>query len=191
MTTHVPAIDIRRWHREGLLRVGVPFSRVLHYPGGSRALIQVKPFPDRLVIAYGPSGTGNEALAREEGVPVVWTRCQFGGNRPWFRCPRPTCGRRAAVLYDNHGLACRRCHGLIYPSQRESVTTRALRKADRIRERLGWEPWEFSATGRRPKGMHLRTFRRLQVLRARLMIQALGGAKQRLRSISLSLDGRK
>jgi hypothetical protein len=38
--------------------------------------------------------------------------------------------------------------------------------------------------------MHERTFRHLRGLRARLMIQALGGVKQRLNSISRLLDGR-
>src|SRR5690242_1091836 len=51
-------------------------------------------------------------------VPILWTRCKFGGGRPWFQCP---CGRRVAKLY--WGLStiyrCRHCKEAIYASQRK------------------------------------------------------------------------
>lgn len=40
---------------------------------------------------------------------------------------------------------------------------RANRKADRIREKLGWEPGDLNGDGVKPKGMHWRTFERLKV----------------------------
>lgn len=92
-------------------------------------------------------------------VPLGWTSCHFGGQRPWFIC---WCGRRAAVLYfGNKYFRCRKCLGLIHASVNESKPDRAYRKMLKIRRRLGctdniMEPILF-----KPKGMHYKTFRRL------------------------------
>ena len=38
-------------------------------------------------------------------IPIQWTRCTFGGMRPWFTC---LCGRRVGKLYHYlGGLGCR------------------------------------------------------------------------------------
>src|SRR6478609_5352946 len=38
---------------------------------------------------------------------IQWTRCNFGGRRPWFICQ---CGKRVAKLYDTSSIvACRHC----------------------------------------------------------------------------------
>jgi hypothetical protein len=47
------------------------------------------------------------------------------------------CGRRVAILYGRKIFACRHCYGLAYPSQGESVSDRADRRAWAIRERCG------------------------------------------------------
>lgn len=59
-------------------------------------------------------------------------------------------------------FACRQCHRLAYRSQREADDDRAIRRADTIRRRLGWEPGILNGNGLKPKGMHWRTFERLQ-----------------------------
>lgn len=41
-------------------------------------------------------------------------------------------------------------------------SNRATRRADRLRERLGWEPGILNGTGDKPKGMHWRTSERLK-----------------------------
>lgn len=191
LTPTFRSIDIRRWQREGLLRPGFSFTRVWHRHGEPVAQIRVRLLGDRLQVVYMALPHAGHTSAQECIIPMTRTTCHMGGARSWFLCPQPGCGRRVAVLYEREGFACRQCLDLAYPSQRESAAGRALLKAERVRQRLGWEPWECSATGRRPKGMHERTFCRLRALRACLMIQALGGAKQRLDSISRSLDGRK
>ncbi|SDY53906.1 hypothetical protein SAMN05444340_11022 [Citreimonas salinaria] len=94
-------------------------------------------------------------------VTLDTTRCNLGGARRWFLCPARGCGRRVAVLYGGKVFACRHCYGLAYPSQSESASDRAARRADRIRERLGWEPGILNGYGGKPKGMHWRTFERL------------------------------
>jgi hypothetical protein len=67
-----------------------------------------------------------------------------------------------AILYGGVIFACRHCYSLAYASQRENPGNRAVRRADRIRERLGWEPGILNSNGSKPKGMHWRTFERLK-----------------------------
>lgn len=60
-------------------------------------------------------------------VSLTTTQQGHGGLRRWFSCP--DCGRRCAVVYLRGGiLACRKCHGLVYASQRESHGSRKLWK---------------------------------------------------------------
>jgi hypothetical protein len=66
-----------------------------------------------------------------------------------------------AILYGGRILACRHCYDLVYASSREDVGDRAARKADRLRERLGWEPGILNGDGDKPKWMRWRTFERL------------------------------
>jgi hypothetical protein len=77
----------------------------------------------------------NGSKSVEQRVPLVWTRCHFGGQRPWFRCSasiagRP-CGIRAAELYlrDDSIFACRQCCGLAYATQLEIPRRRGLSRA--------------------------------------------------------------
>ncbi len=100
----------------------------------------------------------------DQVVPLVWTACQYGGERPWYRCP--ACDRRVSALYlppDADRFACRHCHDLAYPSQRMSENDRLLERSRAIQRRLGGDParllpWHVPPP---PKGMHLRTDARL------------------------------
>jgi hypothetical protein len=45
-----------------------------------------------------------------QGIQVSWTRCHFGGVRPWLHCPH--CERRVARLLKGlGGYFCRACLG--------------------------------------------------------------------------------
>lgn len=94
-------------------------------------------------------------------VSLDWTPCNFGGKRPWFRCPRQECNRRVSSLYGGAEFACRYCHRLAYESQRENVSDRQARRADRIRKRLRWEVGIMNPERGRPRGMHWKTYERL------------------------------
>ena len=70
-----------------------------------------------------------------QAVRLERTPCRFGGDRPWFCCPR--CERRVALLYLRGGaFRCRHCHGLAYASTRQGANRRLLGKADRLRRGL-------------------------------------------------------
>ncbi|MDP9357618.1 MAG: hypothetical protein M3R02_20495 [Chloroflexota bacterium] len=74
-----------------------------------------------------------------QAIRIERTSCHFGGSRPRFACP--LCFHRVAVLYLFDGaLRCRACHGLAYASTREDRPQRVLRKANRLRTKLGGEP---------------------------------------------------
>ena len=98
-------------------------------------------------------------------VQTLWldrTPCHFGRDRAWFL--RPRCNRRVAVLC---GLSthfwCRHCYQLPYDSQRESYSARMIRKARKLRARLGADENLTEPVWVKPKGMHWRTFERLCV----------------------------
>jgi hypothetical protein len=88
-----------------------------------------------------------------------------------------------ATLYGGRVFACRKCHRLAYPSQREDASDRAGRRADKIRDRLGWDAGILNGPGSKPKGMHWRTFERLVQEHDRWSDKSLGLMLQRFSSL--------
>ncbi len=96
---------------------------------------------------------------RGAGVLGEWTVCNIGGERPWFVCPRATFRRRVAILYGRGKyFLCRHCYDLSYQSQRKDKKDRALRRAQKIRQRLGGSANMLEPLPERPKGMHHDTY---------------------------------
>ena len=122
-------------------------------------------------------------------VTLEWTPCNLGGRRLWFRCPARGCGRRVAILFGGSVFACRHCHKLAYASQRERGDYRDTRRADRIREKLQWEPGILNGDGYKPKGMHWRTYERLVVQHDAHVEESLAGMARRLGLVGRGLDG--
>ena len=85
-----------------------------------------------------------------------------------------------ALLYSGSIFACRHCHQLAYPCQSEAGYDRATRRADRIRDRLGWEPGILNWSGGKPKGMHWNTYKRLKAEHDALVAQSLAGISAKL-----------
>ena len=150
-------LDVRWLHRHHYLEDGA--SGTLTWSGGGS--IRIACDGDNVMLTYRTSSHDGESHSMAYPVPLTWTGCTLGGRRPWFRCPAKDCGRRVAVLYGGRAFACRACHGVVYPSQREDFLTRAIHRADRIRARLKWRPGIAFVPGERPKGMHHRTYVRL------------------------------
>jgi hypothetical protein len=157
------SLDIRRLHREGLLKSGHRFSWCWRRAEQKVASIKVLVYQDYVVLSYrhrsGPGGEWEEVM---EPIALQWTPCNFGGERPWFICPGVACGRRVAILYrQGKYFLCRHCYDLRYESQREDKMDRALRRAQKIRQRLGGSANTMEPFPKRPKGMHHDTYRRL------------------------------
>jgi hypothetical protein len=92
---------------------------------------------DRVILASRPQSAGEDWKDESYPVGLDGTRCAFGGERAWFRCPASGCGRRVAIPYGGGICACRHRYQLAYPSQRERAYDRASRRAKTIQERLG------------------------------------------------------
>ena len=137
------SVDVRYLYREGLLASGrwftLRWSRAGSETGSIRGAVIEEGKPERVVLTYrhrrGPGGEWEDV---REPVPLTWTGCNFGGERPWFVRPGAGCGRRVALLYrPGRYFLCRHCYDLTYESQRENAMYRALHKAQAIRDRLG------------------------------------------------------
>jgi len=77
----------------------------------------------------------------DDKIYLTASRPWFGGQRWWFVCP--TENRRVRKLYLPPGarrFRSRRAYRLAYASQRETVHDRAMRRADKLRRRLGDDP---------------------------------------------------
>ena len=87
---------------------------------------------------------------------------------------------RPPLAADGRFFACRHCHNLAYRSQREVDDDRAARRANTIRRRLGWDPGILNVDGWKPKGMHWRTFERLQARHEAFVRVSLAGMARKL-----------
>ena len=163
----VRSLDNNRLNRAGCLRPeywgGWQWSR----DGERVADIRLRAEAQRLILSYRIRRNGGEWQDVEQSTPVVWFPCRFGGNRPYFVCPGivngVACRRQVSKLY-GAGLyfLCRHCYRLAYVSQREDGFDRPLNRANKVRMRLGGQPGMASPFPKKPKGMHRRTYDRLQ-----------------------------
>ena len=155
-------LDVGDFHRKGLLK---PFySGTSRWWRGERQRGSISWWTlteddqvTALTLAYTVAG---ESVSYQ--VPLTWTPCHYGGQRPWFRCPEKRCDRRVAVLYGGKYFLCRHCHNLAYESTRENEASRYLRKAQTIRMKLGGSASIYECFPKKPKGMRWRTYDRLR-----------------------------
>jgi hypothetical protein len=186
------SIDVRYLHREGLLKAGgwfsLRWSRGEHETGSIGGSVEghLRLRPERVILRYRHrSGPGGEWEDVQEPVPLTWTACNFGGERPWFICPGAGCGRRVAVLYGpGKYFLCRHCYDLRYESQREDKTQRALRRAQKIRKHLGGSANMMEPFPEKPKGMHLETYMQLFWEHHEAEMEQLAGMREWLEAIS-------
>ncbi|SEP10096.1 hypothetical protein SAMN02799625_04679 [Methylobacterium sp. UNC300MFChir4.1] len=143
----LPEVDVRTLKRSGSLRPGTSAVLTKRYAGQivCEVTATMQADCDEVLISFGD---------RMAFVGLVYTPQRLGGRRAWFLCP--CCKRRAAILYP---FVCRRCSGITYPSQREAPHHRAIRKAQKLRIRLGGSGNMMEPLPPRPWGMWDRTYR--------------------------------
>jgi hypothetical protein len=100
---------------------------------------------------------------------------------PWLWAAHSDPARRRHLAY-------RHCYRLVYRNQREPRDDRAARKADRIRDKLGWEPGILNGNGLKPKGMHWNTFEQLTAQHDAFVKISLAGIGAKLNLLGESLD---
>ena len=176
----VRSIDVNQLARAGCLRAGWTGRWQWACDSEQAASIGLRAAHDRLHLSYAVNvgnGQWEEVLA---GVRIVRATCRFGGTRAYFICPglmaRACCGRRAVKLYAaGRYFLCRHCYGLAYPSQSEGVLDRALRRANKIKVRLGGEAGMTAPFPAKPMRMWSRTYERLcdQALAAEAIVDEI------------------
>ena len=189
-TSDYRALDVRRLQRDGLLAPGRSFGWNWTRDGETVASIQVRAETDRIILNYRHKRGGSDWQPMNYPVWLAWTDCTLGGQRAWLLCPARGCGRRVALLYiGGSGIfACRHCYRLAYECQRDTDDDRAMRRADRIRERLGWEAGILNGEGDKPKGMHWRTFERLHAEHNDFVNTSLVGMMRKFGRLGVGLD---
>lgn len=156
------AIDLAWLRRKGCLHPGnagdLTWSRGSYKTGSIKYRVEA----GGLRLFYRTRPPGGDWRDVEELVPFVWTQTRFGGQRRWFRCV--SCGGRCRIFYGGSRFRCRRCHGLNYESQYAPAYQRASDVANKLRQRVAGGRGEFDGDEfpPKPKGMHWRTYRRLE-----------------------------
>ena len=184
-TEECHSLDVRDLYRDGLLKPGCRFRSSWSRAGRETASIRAFVYRDRVVLSYRHRrGLGGEWQDVKEPISLDWTRCNFGGERPWFICPGVQCGRRVAVLYGpGKYFLCRHCYDLSYESQREDKNDRAFRRARKIRQRLGGSANMLEPFPERPKGMHHDTYMRLFWEHHEAQVEELAGMREWLEKL--------
>jgi hypothetical protein len=161
----------KRPHFEGFRRINVGYlvKRGLDRPGtysthswhdnwkrptGSMQVIGGDGF---VTLVYSVRNGEDEAWQPiEERVELARVTKPFGGTQTYFRCPR--CSRRVTTLaLGQRYFRCRICVGAAYGSSQESSVDRAMRRANKLKRRLGAEPG-LDSWYTRPKHMRRRAF---------------------------------
>jgi hypothetical protein len=150
----------------------------------------------RLVLSYSYRRNGDDWQSVEESVPVLRAPCRQGGTRPYFVCPGVVngiaCSRRVVKLYGpGRYFLCRHCYRLAYASQSEGPLDRAMRRANKIRMRLGGEPGMAARFPERPKGMWARTYAGLRRKALEAEIFADGAFFHRAERLIAQIDNRQ
>ncbi|PHO03022.1 hypothetical protein CSC82_13945 [Rhodobacteraceae bacterium 4F10] len=152
------SFDIRRWAREGLLAPGHTFGWQWSRDGEKVASINVDVKAGAVQLRYRSRQAGEDWQDMNYTVRLLSQPCHLGGVRKWFECPARGCGKRVAILYGGQLFACRNCHQLVYPSQRQQSWQRMFSRAQRIKAKLGWHDEHSALFRKKPKGMHQRIF---------------------------------
>lgn len=155
------SIDVNNFNQEGVLRPGYRGTMRWSRDGEEIASIGVQRVSmadgrDALRLSYtiAPHGDGEQREV-DYRVPLTYTECNFGGERPWFECPGPGCGERVGKLYRSsrggNRYLCRHCHDLGYKSSQKSgkpfyeKLLKPMERADAAQERFEENPFDREA----------------------------------------------
>jgi hypothetical protein len=166
------------------------------YADGTEARIGIRGGQFEIVLDYRVCSRGEDWQPVQQRVPIRWTPCRFGGERPWFVCDVKSngvyCGRQVAKLYGAGRLfACRHCYGLRYQVQRGGRLDRAHHRLARLHRKLGASydgPDSFMPS--KPKWIRWKTYealeRRIEAGIDRLDVAFIAGAQRLLARIDRS-----
>ena len=160
------SIDIAWLRCRKMLQMGHSSTITWSIRGEQTGSIGVARLPGGIRLNYRQRSHGEEWRDVTDFIPVVETATNFGGHRQWFQCP--SCYSRCRIVYGGAVFRCRRCHRLKYDTQYDPPFARAATHALKIHERLGGKGGIDVLLPPKPKGMHWKTYERLQDREERL-----------------------
>jgi hypothetical protein len=137
------------------------------YKDGTRARIDFQGCRHEIVLDYRVRSSGEEWQSVHQPVPIRWTPCRLGSERPWFVCDVSSngvyCGRQVSKLYGAGRLfACRHCYRLGYAVQRGGPLDRAHHRLAQLHRRLRAEyDGPDGIPPSKPQWMRRKTYQRL------------------------------
>jgi hypothetical protein len=186
-------IDIDALRRDGLIRLGARAGCVIRFSHPCRDLkVECEthigsPWNDWVRLKYEMRDYWTDELLKiDDKVYLVPTHPHFGGLRWWFVCPH--LNRRVRTLYlprSGRHFWSRHAYELAYACQRETNFDRALRRARKLRLRLGGDPADDEYPDKPPR-MRWATYNRLMVK----LVAADDVANERLTSLAARWAGR-
>jgi hypothetical protein len=193
-TTDYRTVDLAWLRRKGARHVGYSGKITWRSRGEVTGSIGYRLEPGGLRLIYRNTPYAGVPEDINDLIPIITTRMHFGGVRHWFSCP--SCWRGCRILYGGARFRCRLCRGARYESQYQAAALTACdRRWDirrRLEERGGFAMGLFGLDDGlppKPKGMHWRTYRRLEQLDEHLadrwcvgmagLLQRLGRTKGR------------
>ena len=153
-----PSLDIRHLEKKGALVPGRVGNLDIQW-GSKHLFLRFEAFPHILRLKHMDVGDRGEFTEALDIIELDHTPQRLGGKRAWFKCPN--CGERCGILYQKKSFACRKCHGLAYASQLQSIQQRSYSQARKIRRSLGGSGSLDEPFPKKPSGMHQSTYERL------------------------------
>jgi hypothetical protein len=161
------SLDVMKLARSGFLS-GMHFGGWQWMCGDETvATISIRGGRQQISLSYRSRSYGGEWQSVEQPVPISWTACRFGGERPWFVCGVRAngvyCGRRVAKLYAGGRLfACRHCYRLGYNVQRIGPMDQAHHHLARLHRKLSADyDGPEGPPAPKPKWMRWKTYSKL------------------------------
>jgi hypothetical protein len=164
-------LDANQLSEMGCLRPG--WTSTCQWNDGTEVFsLNLRAEAERLHLSYTMRVGGGEWQNVVDVITIVRLPCRFGGSRAYFICPGPgtgsapgpgsrnevDCGQRVGKLYLlRRYFLCRHCNQLPYASQYERPWQRALRRANKLKQRLGIDV-DAEPFPDKPKGMWVRTY---------------------------------
>jgi hypothetical protein len=154
-------LDVDQLSKKGWLRPGLS-STCQWIDGNEVVSLNLRAEAERVRLSYAVRVGDGEREDVVDTISVVYLRCRFGGNRAYFICPGPgggtNCGRRITKLHlSGRYFLCRHCNQLVYACQYEQGWERALRRANKLKQRLGVNVGVDEPFPDKPKGMWARS----------------------------------
>jgi hypothetical protein len=161
------SLDVMKLARAGYLSGPRHGGWQWTYRDETRAVISITAGRDAVTLDYRVRSGGEDWQHVDQRVPIRWTSCRLGGERPWFVCDVQAngvhCGRQVAKLYGSGRLfACRHCYRLGYQAQRGGPMDRAHHHLGRLHRKLGADyDGPDGLPPPKPKWMRWKTYSRL------------------------------